>query len=94
MPIEHDAGGTMITGNAINRMTVMYIVQGIEMHLNFGMRLTRMATPAFLRQSATNFTGTQYPRSRQGLEQALTDCRALLAQADADAIVPVPTHTD
>ena len=50
-------------------------IQGIKFHLK-GMKLTRIATPALLRDIATEYTGKVYPRSRKGLLAALADMEA------------------
>ena len=53
------------------------LIEGIELYLKTGMKLTRFATPTLLRNVATQYTGKTYKKSRQGLELALHDLRAL-----------------
>jgi hypothetical protein len=42
-----------------------------------GIKLTRVATPSNMRKWATEYTGKEYKRSRQGLEAALLDMEAI-----------------
>ena len=68
------------------------VIQAIQFHLktNGQMRLTRIATPALMRSSATEFTGVTYPRSTKGLQKALADLLAIkegvLSQREAEQI--------
>jgi len=91
MPVEKDAGGTTITGNAINYFQVLICKQAMEMHLKFGgtMRLTRTATPKRLREIATSYTGVKYARSTAGMQEALEDMKTILASRTPDAVVRV-----
>jgi len=41
------------------------------------MLLTRVATPARMRELATEYTGKKYARSSKGLSQALIDLKEL-----------------
>jgi len=52
--------------------------QGIELYLNTGMLLTRVATPKKLRTIASQYTGKPYKASRAGLEAALADLLTVL----------------
>lgn len=66
---------TAITGAQIDGIRLMILIQAIKIHINTQgkMRLTRVATPANLRQIASEFTGKVYPRSAKGLQTALAD---------------------
>ena len=67
--------------NQIAMMRLFTLIQGIELYLKSGMKLTRIATPANMRTWASEYTGIQYKRSRQGLESAAMDLRALYERA-------------
>lgn len=67
--------------NQIEMLRLFTIIQGIELYLKSGMKLTRMATPANMRAWASQYTGIEYKRSRQGLESAAMDLRALYERA-------------
>ena len=67
--------------NQIEMLRLFTIIQGIELYLKSGMKLTRMATPANMRAWASQYTGIEYKRSRQGLESALVDLRAVYENA-------------
>lgn len=66
-------------GSKVMFMRLTCTIQGMRIHQRTGgkMKLTRMATPALLRQVATEFTGKKYSRSTQGMSAALTDLEAL-----------------
>jgi hypothetical protein len=86
MPIEHEHGTTIITGNAIGGLRAFYCLQGLEMYLssNGKRQLTRIATPGLLSKTATEYTGKKYARSRKGLQQAHDDLKALMAAQTLD----------
>lgn len=65
----------------IRKMRIFMIIQGLELYLDTGMKVTRIATPGNLRMWATEYTGVPYKRSRQGLENALLDLRSIYRQA-------------
>ena len=89
MPITNDAGGTTITGNAINWLQVKIIIRAIDTYCKFGMQLARNGSPAHLRALASQYTGKQYSRSRKGLEQAGADLAKLVAETAPDDVVRV-----
>lgn len=64
----------------IDAFRINVVIRCIETHIRTGgkMRLTRMATPANLRATASEYTGKTYPRSTKGLETALADLKALI----------------
>ncbi len=77
--LDEDAGKVMF-------MRLATTITGMALHLRTGgkLKLTRMATPALLRQVATEFTGKSYPRSQNGMRAALTDLEALKEKLIAD----------
>lgn len=79
MPVESNGSATIITGNAIKGVRAFYCLQGLQMYAKYGssFRLTRGATPAVLRQIATEYTGKVYARSGKGMAAALADMTAL-----------------
>jgi hypothetical protein len=93
MPIERHEGGTTITGNAINWFQVRTILSAGDMYLKHGISLSRVATPARLRDLCTAYTGKTYPRSRKGLETGLSDLRKLFHGANPDSVQTVKQRT-
>jgi hypothetical protein len=75
MPVNDN----VVTGNAVLGLRGFCALQAMAMYLKSEgrMRLSRNATPANLRAIATEFTGKQYPRSRNGLQAAYLDLHAL-----------------
>lgn len=67
------------TPEKIGMLRLSMIIKAMEIHISTDgrMKLTRTATPANLRQMASEYTGMSYPRSRNGLEQALTDLKGI-----------------
>jgi len=59
---------------------VFMIIKGIEAIVNHNMRLTKIATPKYLRELAGRYTGKTYPSSRKGLLSAHADLIALANQ--------------
>ena len=90
MPIETTQGGTMVTGNAINYFQLIIVKQSIDLHLktNGGMRMSRVATPARLKEIVSSYTGVKYARSTKGMLQAQADVAAILASRTPDNVVP------
>ena len=89
MPIttSDESGAITITGNAINWYQVRSIIFAATMYLKHRHFVSRAATPANLRRLATTYTGTTYPRSRQGLERAAVDLQHILDTRTPDEIV-------
>ena len=89
MPIttSDESGAITITGNAINWYQVRSILIAADLYLKCGMLVSRAATPATLRRLATTYTGTTYPRSRQGLERAVIDLERMMSTRTPDEIV-------
>lgn len=58
------------------RATVM--VSAMKLYLNTGMQVNRAYTPTAMRRVASEYTGIAYPRSRQGLQRAHDDLKALV----------------
>lgn len=86
MPIIGDDSGTTITGNAINWYQCQVILRSLDLYLRTGMSLSRVATPARLRELTTAYTGVTYARSRKGLEAARTDMQKLLDSRSPDEV--------
>lgn len=78
---------TVLTGAQIDMFRISVVIRSIETHIKFNgkMRLTRMATPSNLRAIAGEYTGKTYPRSAKGLESALVDLKALMAEVTGEA---------
>lgn len=86
MPVTQNAtGATMITGNAINWYRATVCRSAIRMYLA-GMKASRNSTSGNLRAIASQYTGKQYARSRKGMENALADLDAFLANRDPDSV--------
>ena len=68
-----------LVGAQIDQYRLSVVIKCIEMHIRTGgkMRLTRMATPGNLRAIATEYTGRTYPRSANGLRDALSDLQVV-----------------
>ena len=91
MPIEDNgAGGTILTGNAIEWFRVISLKQCLSMYVKHGMKMNRNVTPQVMRGVATEYTGTVYPKSKKGLETALADIEAFLATRKPDDVQRVP----
>jgi hypothetical protein len=54
------------------------LLQAMKLYLNTGMQVNRMYTPANMKRVVSEYTGTDYPRSRKGLEQAYNDLLGIL----------------
>lgn len=67
----------------IDYFRFLSVMQAIKLYLRSGMKLTRAATPTNMRQWASEYTGKEYKRSRQGLEAALLDLEALKNRSDS-----------
>lgn len=69
----------VVTGTAILGTRGVTLIHAMKVYLetNGKMQITRIATPALMREMATEFTGRHYPRSRKGLERAYADMCAL-----------------
>ena len=57
------------------RFTVL--IHTIKGYLNLGLLPHRSITPKRMRDLATEYTGNAYPRSKKGLETALTELETL-----------------
>ena len=77
------SGFALTTPEQIEAFRVRTIVLAMDAYLrsNGRMMLTRTATPAAMRQWASEYTGVTYPRSRKGLQAARTDLVTLLLAA-------------
>ena len=64
-----------LVGAQVDFFRLITVIKAMEVHIKTGgkMMLTRVATPANLRNIASEFTGKSYPRSRKGMEKALAD---------------------
>jgi hypothetical protein len=64
-----------LVGAQVNFFRLITVIKAMEIHIKTGgkMMLTRVATPANLRNIASEFTGKSYPRSAKGMEKALAD---------------------
>lgn len=72
-------GGTMLTGESINRFRLLMAVQGLETHIRSGgrMRMSRVATPKRCMEIVTEFTKNKYKRT--DAKKAVEDGRNFLA---------------
>lgn len=63
----------------IDMYRLLVVIRAIETHIRTGgkMRLTRTATPSNLRTIASEYTGKTYPRSLNGLQDALSDLKVI-----------------
>lgn len=70
---------SLTTPAQIDGFRVRMVIRAIDLYLKSDGRmiLTRTARPADLRRMASEYTGKNYPRSRQGLESARDDLQAL-----------------
>lgn len=70
---------SLTTPAQIDGFRVRMVIRAIDLYLKSDGRmiLTRTARPADLRRMASEYTGKNYPRSRQGLESARNDLQAL-----------------
>jgi len=73
----------LTTPEQINMLRLSMIIKAMEIHISTDgrMKLTRTATPANLREMASEYTGKTYPRSRNGLEMALVDLKQIRKDA-------------
>lgn len=69
---------TLETPEQINMYRMLVLIKSIESYTKTGMLLTRVATPARMRELASEYTGKKYARSSKGLNQALIDLKAML----------------
>lgn len=86
MPIENHAGGTSITGNAINWYRLKVIISAARLYLKTGMKANSMYTPTNMKNCISEYTGKVYPRSRKGLETAVADIEKLLKNVHPDQV--------
>jgi len=72
-------GGTMITGESINRFRLLMAVQGLETHIRSGgrMRVSRAVTPKLCMEIVSGFTRKKYKRT--DAQKAVEDGRNFLA---------------
>jgi len=72
-------GGTMLTGESINRFRLLMGVQGLETHIrtNGQMRMSRFATPKRCMEIVSEFTKKKYKRT--DAKKAVEDGRNFLA---------------
>lgn len=64
---------SLTTPSQIGGFRIFLLVKSMEMYLLHGIKSTRAATPANMRQWASEYTGVDYPRSRRGLVRAYND---------------------
>lgn len=69
---------TLDTPEQIHAYRMLVLIKSIETYTKTGMRLTRVATPARMRELASEYTGKKYARSSKGLNQALMDLKAIM----------------
>lgn len=71
MPVSNGCA----TGTAVEGIRVITLLHAIKIYVETDgkMQMTRMATPGFMRDTATEYTGKKYPRSLRGLIQAYND---------------------
>ena len=82
MPISNG----VITGNAINWLGIKVVASAMRLYLTVGVQANRNYTPARMRKFATGYTGVTYPRSRKGLERAMTELEAWVASRRPDDV--------
>lgn len=70
---------TVLVGAQIYQYRLAVVIKCIETHFRTGgrIRLTRTATPSNLRSIASEYTGKTYPRSSNGLQNALADLKQI-----------------
>ena len=73
------------TPEQIDYYRMCVLIRSISLYLKTGMKLTRVATPARMRELATEYTGNKYARSTKGLQSALNDLEAIKAKAELKA---------
>lgn len=76
---------TLGTPEQINMYRMLVLIKSIETYTKTGMKLTRVATPARMRELATEYTGNKYARSSKGLNQALPDLKDLQTKMQEQA---------
>jgi len=85
MSTTHNNGASMTntvsftTPAQIDTFRAKVLLQAIRFYLKTGMQVNRMYTPANMKRVVSEYTGTDYPRSRKGLEQAYNDLLGILA---------------
>lgn len=67
-----------ITGGAIDLFRAKVLLSAMRLYLNTGMKVNRSYTPTNMRLVASEYTGLAYPRSKQGLQMAHDDLKALV----------------
>lgn len=68
----------LTTPGQIDLFRAKVLVSAMKLYLNTGMQVNRSYTPTNMRLVASEYTGKAYPRSKQGLQQAHDDLKALL----------------
>lgn len=86
MPIQENAGGTVITGSAVNWYAIQAVISAMNLYLATGMLVNRAYTAKAMRDFATRYTGKKYQRSRTGMLFAREDLQAYAEGRDPDSI--------
>jgi hypothetical protein len=75
-------------GLAIHRLRLITLKSAIEIELtNPGFRLTKISAHQAILNVLTPLTGKTYKRSVNGKKEALSDCLAMLASIEGNAVV-------
>jgi hypothetical protein len=81
-------GGSHVGDLAIERLRLKTAALALEIKLRpGGMELTRNGATLAIQNVIQPRTGKTYKRSRKGKEEALADCRLMLAAIEGDALV-------
>lgn len=73
-------GGVAAVGaDEVKLYRAIVVRRAIDLYLKTRVQANSMYTPDAMRRVASEYTGKQYPRSRQGLEQAGRDLEVLLS---------------
>lgn len=68
----------LTTPGQIDLFRAKVLVSAMKLYLNTGMQVNRAYTPTNMRRVASEYTGFAYPRSKQGLQKAHDDLKALV----------------
>jgi len=61
----------------INKLRAVTLMHGIKLYLKAGIQPSRQITPTYMRNAASHYTGKKYKRGAKGLQDALSDLRAI-----------------
>lgn len=73
-----DIMSTLTTPTQIDLFRAKVILSAARLYLKTGMQVNRAYTPTAMRNAISEITGTAYPRSKQGLQKAHDELKALL----------------